>query len=200
MKRRTGIKHLLCCVTFAIAWTGVNARTLQIGHLAESLYLDTVVSTNVEVNRSRADVRGLNVQLCFCGSVSNAVEVAFGRDEDHDGDLSVDEMDVVLGWRGGFYSLEDVSGDCRILEPATNGLTSARFLHLSIGLNGQRLVRKFAVSSDEGPRFNQYETETPAWAYCADWDLFKVIKRGSVALDEVCVVDISYGNFTIRVR
>ena len=197
---KTRIIRLFCWVMITLAMSGLYARTLHVGPLHVSAYVDTVVSTNVLFNGSRSDVRNLDVRLQLNGSVSNAVEIAFGHDGDQDGDLSVNETDVVLGWRGGFYSLEDVARDCRVLEPATNDMSAARFLNLSVVTDARQEPRAFDAFSDEGPRFSRYSEQVPAWAYGSDWNVFKVIRRGVVEPGETVTVGIGYERFVIRLR
>ena len=191
----------LCVAVVAIsAASGLEAKVHRFGPLPESAYPDTVVSTNVVFNRLRSDVRNFDVRLQFQGSVSNAVEVAFGCDRDRDGTLSGDETDIVLGWRGGAYCLENVAGDGRILEPMTNGMATARHLDLSVRTDTRQMPLAFSATSDEGPRFCQYAASAPSWVYGAEWDAFKVTKRGTVESSEVCAVEVGYERFVIRLR
>ena len=182
------------------AATGLTAKTYRFGPLPASEYADTVVSTNVLFNRSRSDVRNLDVSFQFHGSVSNAVEVAFGCDRDQDGDLSGDETDVVLGWRGGAYCLEDVVGVGRIVEAATNEVEGSRYLNLSVRTDERQVPLSFSATSDEGPRFCQFAACAPSWGYGSEWNAFKVVKRGTVESSEVCTVQVGYERFVIRLR
>lgn len=178
----------------------LGAATHWAARLPMSAYLDTVVATNVPFNRARTDVRSLDVLLQFHGSVSNAVEVAFGCDADGDGALSVDETEVVVGWRGGFYSLEDAVGDLRILEPATNVADTARFLQLSVGADAHQEPNAFNAISDEGACFCGCATAVPPWAYGPGWNIFKVTRRGVVPAVEDCMVRVGYERFDVRLR
>ena len=191
---------LMCWAATALASPTLGAGTYCSAPLPASAYLDTVTATNVPFNRTRTDVRSLDVLLQFQGSVSNAVEVAFGCDTDCDGVLSMDETDVVLGWRGGAYSLEDAAGDLRILEPATNATDTARYLRLSIGADAHQEPKAFNALSDEGPCFCSCATAVPPWVYGPGWNIFKVTRRGLVPSVETCTVRVGYERFDIRLR
>lgn len=192
--------YIWIAVYVVSAAAGLTAKTYQFGPLPASEYSDTVVFTNVLFNRSRSDVRNLDVNFQFHGSVSNAVEVAFGCDRDQDCDLSGDETDVVLGWRGGAYCLEDVTGVGRIVEAATNEVEGDRYLNLSVRTDKLQVPLSFSATSDEGLRFCQYAACAPSWVYGPDWNVFKVVKRGLVESSEICTVQVGYERFVIRLR
>ena len=78
----------------------LSAKEIAVGQLVSD-HLDTESSTNVAFNVRRNDVKVFDVRIEQASSVSNCVQVAFGRDADADGDLSPDEADLVLGWRAG---------------------------------------------------------------------------------------------------
>ena len=125
-------------LTFIIGVAAVGsslAKEVAIGTQDESLFLDTEVSTNVAFNVGRSDAKIFEVKMELSGSVSNCVQVAFGRDADEDGDLAPDEADFVLGWRGGRYFVEDVVGECRRFAEASELAGPARFLHMAV-MNG----------------------------------------------------------------
>lgn len=191
---------LICCAAEVLAPPMLGAATHWSAPLPASAYLDTVSATNVPFNRARTDVRSLDVLLQFHGSVSNAVEVAFGCDADGDGALSADETDVVVGWRGGSYSLEDAVGDLRILEPAANATDADRFLQLSVGVDAHQDPIAFDAISDEGPRFCHCATPVPPRVYGSDWNIFKVTRRGVVPAVEDCMVRVGYERFDVRLR
>lgn len=94
----------------------LSAKEIAVGQLVSDC-LDTESSTNVAFNVRRNDVKVFDVRIEQASSVSNCVQVAFGRDADADGDLSPDEADLVLGWRAGRYFVEDVSAEERTFEP-----------------------------------------------------------------------------------
>ena len=195
-----GTVVLTVWVAAVLAPPMLGAATHRAARLPMSAYLDTVVATNVPFNRARTDVRSLDVLLQFHGSVSNAVEVAFGCDADGDGALSADETDVVVGWRGGSYSLEDAAGDWRILEPAANATDADRFLQLSVGVDAHQDPIAFDAISDEGPRFCHCATPVPPRVYGSDWNIFKVTRRGVVPAVEDCMVRVGYERFDVRLR
>ena len=101
----------------------VFARTLLVPTQPVSPYLDTEVSTNCVLHRSRIDARTFDVHFQFEGTPTNNLEVAFGRDSNTNGVLDVQEIDTAYGWRGGRYFIENVRAWERIeTVAATNAL------------------------------------------------------------------------------
>ena len=95
--------------------------------LPSPAYADTEVVTNVAFNVWRSDTKTFEVRIEFSGTVSNNVQIAFGRDRDSDGDLAPEESDLVLGWRRGRYFVEDVAESRRVFAESAE-TADGRFL------------------------------------------------------------------------
>jgi hypothetical protein len=65
--------------------------------LPEAVRPDAEVSTNIALNVNAARLQTLTFSVEFESCVTNEVLVALGADADGDGDLSVDEADIVFG-------------------------------------------------------------------------------------------------------
>ena len=65
--------------------------------LPEAVRPDAEVSTNIALNVNAARLQTLTLSVEFESCVTNEVLVAIGADADLDGDLSVDEADIVFG-------------------------------------------------------------------------------------------------------
>ena len=77
---------------FAFASVRVEVSALPAGE-----YADTEVSTNVALNVSAARLERLTLSVAFETSETNEVLVALGADTDGNGDLSIDEADIIFG-------------------------------------------------------------------------------------------------------
>ena len=146
------------------------ARTIVVMTQPVSPYLDTEVSTNCVLHRSRIDARTFDVHFQFEGTPTNNLEVAFGRDSNTNGVLDVQEIDTVYGWRGGRYFIENVRA-----VAATNALCGVIDIHLE---NDAELVpRRFTATCGGEAAFTQFATPPP-WLFRSDWTLMKVTRRG----------------------
>ena len=72
------------------------AATLNLGSLPQIEHLDCEVSTNVVLATS-SEMSEIEFTLSLLSTPSNSVEVAFGTDEDLDGDISRAEKEIVSG-------------------------------------------------------------------------------------------------------
>ena len=171
----------------------------QLPSLPEAGRLDAEVSTNVAFNAERSDARSFGVSMAFMGTVSNCVQVAFGHDDNGDGDLSAVETRFAIGWRGGVYFIEDVPGRLR-LEEVADAEHTARQLVLDISLNKNYAPKHVAVSNECGACFSALSASVPSWLYGKDWNLMKVTRRGVDAASERIDVECRYSFFRIVIR
>ena len=91
-----------------------GARVL-VPSLPEAVRPDAEVSTNIELDVDAARLQTLTLSVEFASCVTNEVLVAIGADADLDGDLSVDEADIVFGCDCGAW----YRADLRTVETAT---------------------------------------------------------------------------------
>ena len=99
--------EVMCLIGVSLS-VPAYARTILVPPQPVSPYLDTEVSTNCVLHKSRIDARTFDVHFQFEGAPTNSLEVAFGRDSNTNGVLDVQEIDTVYGWRGGRYFIENV--------------------------------------------------------------------------------------------
>lgn len=184
-------------MSFAFSLSAVD---VTVGAQPASQFADTEVSTNIAFNATRSDMREFDVRMELSGSVSNCVQVAFGRDEDGDGDLAPEETGLVLGWRGGRYVVEDVSGEMRYFEDGVSADDAGRFLHMSVKMDRDMVPKRAAFTNEVGACFVPLASPVPAWLYREEWNLMKVTRRGVVVADEWVRFVGEYRRFVITIR
>ena len=91
------MKQLTTALCIVIAATAFASAMVVVPQLPPSPYDDTEISTNVALNVSAARLERLTLSVAFEPSETNEVLVALGADTDGNGDLSIDEADVVFG-------------------------------------------------------------------------------------------------------
>ena len=193
------MKHIVTALCMVCAAAALASSRVEVSALPAGEYADTEVSTNVAFRASRRGVKSLDVRIEYTGSESNCVEVAFGRDADGNGDLSAEEMRLLLGWRGGRRFVEDVATDDRVYEDAEPA-SGRRFLALSVTTNGDLVPRTAAFTCESGPCFTSLAADVPRFLCDSSWNLVKVVRRGTSAADEWCAVESSGPKFELRVR
>ena len=177
------------------------AEVLVAPRLPEPATVGMEVSTNLDFNAVRSDLRRLEVRMECLGTASNCVQLAFGRDLDSDGVLAPEETSLTLGWRCGRYFIEDAATGQRHEEDALPGGGSSRSLSLNV-LVDDKLVLKTAAARDEANRvlFAEVLSPPPAWLQGVDWDMCQVTRRGVDSPLEVCRAGRGYGYFHVFVR
>ena len=91
---------------FATAFA--SAAKIEVPSLPPSEYADTEVTTNVALNVNAARIERLTFSVSFESCGTNEVLVALGADADADGDLSMDEADIVFGCDCGAWYCADL--------------------------------------------------------------------------------------------
>ena len=91
----------------AYAAAFASAR-VEVPTLPASVYADTEVSTNIALNINAARLGRLTFAVTFESCETNEVLVALGADADSDGDLSIDEADIVFGCDCGAWYRADL--------------------------------------------------------------------------------------------
>ena len=188
----------LTCFMFFSLLCVAQARHFDVPTLPASTRPGTEVSTNIHYNATGRNVLGYDVELNVTGSASNCVEVAFGRDEDGDGELALGETGLAFGWRGGDCFL--YRPDERWREPAawTNGVS--RKLAFKVSANPEGVVGSVGFSFGGVPVLSDVTGATPAWAYAPDWNMLRVTRRGVDAANESVGVDADLRGTVMRVR
>ena len=104
-----------------LALSAFAGTRVVVSLLPEAVTPDAEVSTNIELNVNAARLQTLTLSVEFDSCVTNEVLVAIGADADLDGDLSVDEADIVFGCDcGAWYRVDLRTGE--IETAPTNAL------------------------------------------------------------------------------
>ena len=186
-------------VVVLFALSAFAAERVDVLTLPPSLFADTEVSTNIVVNRRRNDVKAFGVFIELAGSVSNSVQIAFGRDTDGDGNLAPGETALVLGWRTNRWFVEDVKKGARHFEPAS-AAAAQRFLRMSVRTDDKFVPMRAAFTNETGACFAALSHPAPTFLFDREWNLAKVTRRGVAPPGEWCRVDSDYRKLAIRLR
>ena len=182
----------ICALACASAFGAVMPQ------LPEPSHADTEVWTNVPCAQLLSEVKELEVVLDFTGTASNCVQVAFGRDEDGNGDLSKQETGLVVGWRAGDYFVEDVKGGDRFRE-ASGATNAARRIAFRVAA-GEDGAKSASVVCDGAAKFVDALGGNLRWLYDSGWNMAKVTRRGVDSPGEIVVMSSDHGGLKFIVR
>jgi len=104
-------------VVALLAFSAFAGARVLVPSLPEAVRPDAEACTNIALNVNVARLQTLTLSVAFDSCVTNEVLVAIGADADLDGDLSVDEADIVFGCDcGAWYRADLRTGE---IETAT---------------------------------------------------------------------------------
>ena len=184
---------ITCALMCLSAFGGVMPQ------LPEPAHADTEVWTNVPCAQLLSDVREFETALDFTGTASNCVQVAFGRDDDGNGDLSKRETGLVVGWRAGDWFIEDVKGGRRFRESSSHGGAETRRLEFRVAA-GEDGAKSASVVCDGAAKFVEALDGDLQWLYRRDWNMAKVTRRGVDSPGEIVLVESDHGGMKFIVR
>lgn len=175
-----------------------QASVLTAGRLPPSAFADTEISTNVVPRKPFAvatadNVRYLLLDLELNTTPSNNVEVAFGRDDDENGDLSFSERAFVVGWDCGAWFFRDrrTGESARQSRPP-----GRRTLHWRVVLNAEG--RPAGFSAHDGSTV--FGSEPTATMFENGWNLIRVTARGCGLHEEGISVRMGHRPLRVSIR
>ena len=134
------MKHLLIVLCLGLALAVHASARVVVPSLPEAVRPDAEVSTNIELNVNAARLQTLTLSVEFESCVTNEVLVALGTDADLDGDLSVDEADIVFGCDcGAWYRADLRTGE---IETATTNALVIGKRQFDLSWNRLKVVRR----------------------------------------------------------
>ena len=89
------------------SFSALAAARVVVPSLPASEYADMEAATNFPMNVNAARIERLTFSVEFESCVTNEVLVAIGADADSDGDLTIDEADIVFGCDCGAWYCAD---------------------------------------------------------------------------------------------
>ena len=179
-------------------WTA-NATAIEVSPVPAPEFADTEVSTNIAVRVNDLHAQEIGMRFALHGaSISNCLQVAFGRDADGDGILGVNETETLFGWRNGRYFAENMPGGFRVEEEASDGGTS-RVFTVGFRLSKGRGLRHFTATNETGVAvFTNLSASAQGWLYSPEWNMMRVTRRGPGVPAEWFSCDIRSHAFVIR--
>ena len=111
-----GVAILMVALLALSAFAGAR---VAVSSLPEAVRPDAEVNTNIALNVNAARLQTLTLSVEFESCVTNEVLIALGADAGSDGDLTIDEADIVFGCDcGAWYRADLRTGE--IETAATN--------------------------------------------------------------------------------
>ena len=141
------MKHLLIVLCLGLALAVHASARIVVPSLPEAVRPDAEVSTNIALNINAARLQTLTLSVEFDSCVTNEVLIALGADADSDGDLTIDEADIVFGCDcGAWYRVDLRTGE---VETATTNALVIGKREFDPAWNRVKVVRRGFGEIDE---------------------------------------------------
>jgi len=194
------VKHIII-IAFALAVRSAFALgTVQVSHMQESPWLDTEVFTNVAFRTGNSELRMIDVDMQFVGSPTNNVQIAFGHDVDHDGDLADEEAQLTFGWKSGRRFLSLPFEEYRIADEVAAQQAGSHRLHVVAQFNGMQRPVSFSLRDNASACLTNFVAQAHDWSGVGSWNICKVTRRGVSEAFEQVDVDAVSDYFVIKIR
>lgn len=161
-------------------------------------HADTEATTNCPFDFGQPGVGNFMFDMSFVGTVSNNVQLAFGRDADGDGVLSGGEAGMMFAWDCGEWRLCCPSnGEAYVSAPRTTNEVKRVRWDLRLRHRHPR-----CLMVDEGGEclFAELADSPAEWLYAGAWNILRLTVRGVDAPDEDVRVSLNVKGYVIKVR
>lgn len=170
------------------------AATLNVGSLPPIGHIDCEVSTNVVLATS-SKMSEIEFTLSLLSTPSNSVEVAFGTDEDLDGDISRAEKEFVIECECGAWQIVDSKDGNKYIYAESLGENEFKW---NAWMPKNYDSKRINVSLNGQPIFAQLPHDM--FVFKRSWTHMKITSRGKGNCFRNLNVAQSKGKFYIRVR
>ena len=173
------------------------AASFAVPEMPDAEWDDTEVVTNAALPAVRADSRVFAFSLELDATASNNVEVAFGRDADHDGVLSRVEADLLVGWDCGEWEVVDCATGDVVHERGAEGRAS---LGWRLEFSAADVPRSLSATANGRTAFAALAAHPPRFLYSREWDTVRVVCRGMDSPNPAISGSIDNIPLAIRIR
>ena len=175
----------------------IEAREILLPQTPVSAYEDTESSVSAQLPALDENDREFSLSLSLMATASNHLEVAFGLDKNRDGELSLDESELSIGWSCGKWFFSDRRSDVTDVTDADGG---ERSLVWRIRLNGERKAKRAIAFSDSQEVLADAMEKCCSSYFNPQWNMVRVTSCGIDCLAEKVKIVSTADGLSIRVR
>lgn len=185
-------------ILIATASLQALSATIASGPLPQCEFADTETEANCPFSTARPGSRVLSFQISLIASPSNNVEVAIGRDANNDGELSIDETDMIVGWDCSEWTVRSGAGEGFLQADTVTGSTHKTLVWELYETDG----RARAIKATENGHQLDFGTagSTPSWMFNSSWNLVRLVARGADCAGESFIAKLSANGTAISLR
>ena len=193
------MNHIRFFLFFALSliFFMIEAREILLPQTPVSAYEDTESSVSAQLPALDENDREFSLSLSLMATASNHLEVAFGLDKNRDGELSLDESELSIGWSCGKWFFSDRRSDVTDVTDADGGEKS---LVWRIRLNGERKAQRAIALADSQEVLADAMEKCCSSYFNPQWNMVRVTSCGVDCLSENVKIVSTADGLSIRVR
>jgi len=186
---------------FSVSLFGV---VVDVSKVPTSSFLDGEFSKDQTFQSNLpAKSRTFKIEMFFNATLTNNVQIAFGKDSVHtDGKLSAEETNLIIGWDCGNWFLRSQGLRTRYDSVVTNFVVGQRTLKASIEIYPSGEPKEI-IFNDNGQTFSFVDfklQDNVSWFKPDDWSLLRVTTRGADVADEDVKVKFDFAKMVILIQ
>ena len=182
----------ICSIFFMI-----EAREILLPQTPVSTYEDTESSISAQLPALDENDREFSLSLSLIATASNHLEVAFGLDKNRDGELSLDESELLIGWSCGKWFFSDRRSDVTDVTDADGGEKSFVW---RIRLDGEQKAKRAIAFADSQEVLAIAMEKCCSSYFNPQWNMVRVTSCGIDSLAEKVKIVSTADGLLIRVR
>ena len=177
------MRKVLIMFGFGIGWCGMLLCAKTLPSLPDPSFFDGEVSRCYPFGQAGLGSVWIDLSASFTGTVSNNLEIAFGQDVDRDGELSLRETDLILGWNCGHHFIEWFKASEVYEETNVGANDIARALGWNSRVRRDGRILSLVLTNECGAAFTDILASPPSWIYDTRWNRMRITARGEAARD-----------------
>ena len=182
----------ICSIFFMI-----EAREILLPQTPVSTYEDTESSISAQLPALDENDREFSLSLSLIATASNHLEVAFGLDKNRDGELSLDESELLIGWSCGKWFFSDRRSDVTDVTDADGGEKSFVW---RLRLDGEHKAKRAIAFADSQEVLAIAMEKCCSSYFNPQWNMVRVTSCGIDSLSENVKIVSTADGLLIRVR
>ena len=188
---------ILTCLFICSIFFMIEAREILLPQTPVSTYEDTESSISAQLPALDENDREFSLSLSLIATASNHLEVAFGLDKNRDGELSLDESELLIGWSCGKWFFSDRRSD---VTDVTNAEGGEKSFVWRLRLDGEHKAKRAIAFADSQEVLAIAMEKCCSSYFNPQWNMVRVTSCGIDCLAEKVKIVSTADGLLIRVR
>ena len=191
------MSRFLSFLFFSLFFLISEGREILLPQTPVSTYEDTESSVSAQLPALDENDREFTLSLSLMATASNHLEVAFGLDKNRDGELSLDESELLIGWSCGKWFFSDRRSDVTDFTDADGGEKSFVW---SLRLDGEQKAKRAIAFADSQEVLAIAMEKCCSSYFNPHWNMVRVTSCGIDCLVEKVKIVSTADGLLIRMR